>query len=343
MAVVGWPRYNDHRPRSTTLWCRRARRWLAAAVEPGGAPRGRPSDRAAGASSLCWPPSRCTCCSTSPWWVTGAISPAGPATAPALGLAGSQATLSSHGTSAARRYGAGNRGRGHRRCNDQATWLALGLGVGRRRGSHRDAAGVGDRFWRCRHRGGLKPWLRIAILGTPAPWSRLPPAARCAGHRANPLRYAVAGFGSSALLPAAGFTVGWPFPLGVNRLGGAANPGSAWRRCCLPVRYWPSLRPDRAVLGAQADDGAGTWIVQTLAFQVCCVWCCGGGREVRRRARGPPGRAVPGVCWFFDSLAIAAQSLVGAALGAGDGHAKAVHGRRRFSLLAAGIFAAALG
>ncbi len=47
----------------------------------------------------------------------------------------------------------------------------------------------------------------------------------------------------------------------------------------------------------------------------------------------------------LDSLAIAAQSLVGAALGAGDaGHAKAVAWRvTAFSLLAAGILAAALG
>lgn len=65
--------------------------------------------------------------------------------------------------------------------------------------------------------------------------------------------------------------------------------------------------------------------------------------DTRRRVLEVADRGL--LALVLDSLAIAAQSLVGAALGAGDaGHAKAVAWRvTAFSLLAAGILAAALG
>lgn len=108
-----------------------------------------------------------------------------------------------------------------------------------------------------------------------------------------------------------------------------------------------SLRPDRAVLGAQLMM-ARDLIVRTLAFQVCYVSAA--AVAARFGAAALAAHQVVLQLWgllalVLDSLAIAAQSLVGAALGAGDaGHAKAVAWRvTAFSLLAAGILAAALG
>lgn len=101
------------------------------------------------------------------------------------------------------------------------------------------------------------------------------------------------------------------------------------------------------MLGAQLMM-ARDLIVRTLAFQVCYVSAA--AVAARFGAAALAAHQVVLQLWgllalVLDSLAIAAQSLVGAALGAGDaGHAKAVAWRvTAFSLLAAGILAAALG
>ncbi len=89
-------------------------------------------------------------------------------------------------------------------------------------------------------------------------------------------------------------------------------------------------------------------IVRTLAFQVCYVSAA--AVAARFGAAALAAHQIVLQLWTFlalvlDSLAIAAQSLVGAALGAGDvAHAKWVARRVTwFSLLAAAILAVGLG
>lgn len=285
----------------------------------------------------------------------GAISLAGLAIGSlVLGLVGSQATFLSYGTSA---RGASLRcrqpgGRGHRRCTGDLVGVGSGR-VGRRRGgSHRDAAGVGDRFWRWHHRGGLA----VAAdrdpghAGDPGLARRQRLAARRAGHRATAAvcgrRLRVVG----SAVPAAGLRLAGVAPLGLTG-SAVANLVGQWLAALLfagaLLAERVSLRPDRAVLGAQLMM-ARDLIVRTLAFQVCYVSAA--AVAARFGAAALAAHQVVLQLWgllalVLDSLAIAAQSLVGAALGAGDaGHAKAVAWRvTAFSLLAAGILAAALG
>lgn len=286
----------------------------------------------------------------------GAISLAGLAIGSlVLGLVGSQATFLSYGTTAraARRYGAGNRVAAVTE-GVQATWLALGLGalvvvvVEATATPLVSAIASGDGITAA-----ALPWLRIAILGTPAILVSLAGNGWLRGVQdtVRPLRYVVAGFGSSALLCPL-LVYGW---LGSPRWGltgsAVANLVGQWLAALLfagaLLAERVSLRPDRAVLGAQLMM-ARDLIVRTLAFQVCYVSAA--AVAARFGAAALAAHQVVLQLWgllalVLDSLAIAAQSLVGAALGAGDaGHAKAVAWRvTAFSLLAAGILAAALG
>ncbi|BCI89591.1 hypothetical protein NIIDMKKI_47970 [Mycobacterium kansasii] len=107
------------------------------------------------------------------------------------------------------------------------------------------------------------------------------------------------------------------------------------------------LRVDWPVLRAQLVM-ARDLIVRGLAFQACFVSAA--AVAARFGAAALAAHQVVLQLWGFlalvlDSLAIAAQALVGAALGAGDvSHAKSVAWRVTvFSLLAAGVLAAALG
>lgn len=276
----------------------------------------------------------------------GAISLAGLAIGSlVLGLVGSQATFLSYGTTAraARRYGAGNRVAAVTE-GVQATWLALGLGalvvvvVEATATPLVSAIASGDGITAA-----ALPWLRIAILGTPAILVSLAGNGWLRGVQdtVRPLRYVVAGFGSSALLCPL-LVYGW---LGLPRWGltgsAVANLVGQWLAALLfagaLLAERVSLRPDRAVLGAQLMM-ARDLIVRTLAFQVCYVSAA--AVAARFGAAALAAHQVVLQLWgllalVLDSLAIAAQSLVGAALGAGDaGHAKAVAWRvTAFSLL----------
>jgi putative MATE family efflux protein len=274
-----------------------------------------------------------------------------------LGVLSSQLTFLSYGTIArsSRFFGAGDRlaavGEGV-----QATWLALGLGgliavivevaaeplvsvIAGGKSGGRDIASAS------------LPWLRIAILGAPAILVSLAGNGWMRGVQdtVRPLRYVIAGFALSALLCPL-LVYGW---LGLPRMelagSAVANLVGQWLAAllfggALLVERVP-LRPDGAVLRAQLVM-ARDLMVRTLSFQVCFVSAA--AVAARFGAAALAAHQVVLQLWGFlalvlDSLAIAAQSLVGAALGAGDvAHAKSVAWRvTAFSTLAAGVLAGA--
>jgi putative MATE family efflux protein len=107
------------------------------------------------------------------------------------------------------------------------------------------------------------------------------------------------------------------------------------------------LRPDGSVLRAQVVMGRDL-VLRTLAFQICFVSAA--AVAARFGAAAVAAHQVVLQLWNFlalvlGSLAIAAQSLVGTALGGGDvAHAKSVARRVTvFSFVAAGMLAAAFG
>lgn len=271
-----------------------------------------------------------------------------------LGTLSSQMTFLSYGTTArsARFFGAGDRGAAVTE-GVQATWLALGLGTlivvavqaavvplvsvlagAAEGGEIADAA---------------LPWVRIAIVGVPA---ILVSAAgngwmRGVQDTMRPLRYVVIGFGLSALLCPL-LVYGW---LGFPQMGLAgsavANLVGQWLAALLFL--WALLservpmRAQPAVLRAQVTMGRDL-VLRTMAFQACFV--SAGAVAARFGAAAVAAHQVVLQLWNFlalvlDSLAIAAQSLVGAALGAGQlAHAKSVAWRvTAFSFLASAALA----
>jgi putative MATE family efflux protein len=269
-----------------------------------------------------------------------------------LGMVGSQLTFLSYGTTArsARYFGADDRVSAVME-GVQATWLALGLGVlivvvveaaavplvSAIAGS----ADIAD---------AALPWLRIAILGAPAVLVSLAGNGWLRGIQdtIRPLRYVVTGFGLSALLCPL-LVYGW---LGLPRLelagSAVANLAGQWLAALLFGRALLAervpLRLDRVVLRAQVVQGRDL-VMRTLAFQACFVSAA--AVAARFGAAAVAAHQVVLQLWSFlalvlDSLAIAAQALVGAALGAGDASlAKAVARRVTvWSVIAAGALAA---
>ncbi|KQY09774.1 MATE family efflux transporter [Mycobacterium sp. Root135] len=269
-----------------------------------------------------------------------------------LSLLSSQLTFLSYGTTAraARFFGAGDResavGEGV-----QATWLAVALGTVVIAVVQAAAvpilAVIAD--------GGeiadmALPWVRIAIFGAPAILISLAGNGWMRGVQdtARPLRYVVAGFALSAVLCPT-LVYGW---LGMPRLGlsgsAVANVAGQWLAgllfCRALLAEGVPLRFDLAVLRAQVVMGRDL-VVRTLAFQACFVSAA--AVAARFGAAAVAAHQVVLQLWSFlalvlDSLAIAAQSLVGAALGAGLlAHAKSVAWRVTiFSTVAAAALAA---
>jgi putative MATE family efflux protein len=273
----------------------------------------------------------------------------------ALTVVGSQSTFLSYGTTAraARFFGAGDRPSAVAE-GVQASWLALVIGVVVTVAVEAAAVPLVSVI-----AGGAAiaeaalPWLRIAICGAPAILISLAGNGWMRGvqNTVRPLRYVIAGFGLSALLCPL-LVYGW---LGLPRLelsgSAVANLVGQWLAALLFFRALRtegvSLRVDRSVLGAQLVLGRDLF-VRSLAFQACFVSAA--AVAARFGAAAVAAHQVVLQLWNFlalvlDSLAIAAQSLVGAALGAGDAaHAKAVARRvTAFSLLAAAVLALLIG
>lgn len=244
-----------------------------------------------------------------------------------LSLVGSQLTFLSYGTTArsARLFGAGDRA-GAVVEGVQATWLALGIGLAITVTVQAAAVPLvraiagSDAI-----AGAALSWLRIAILAAPAILVSMAGNGWLRGVQdtARPLRYVLVGVGVSAVLcPLLVF--GWA---GLPRLG---LPGSAlanligqWLAAglfgaALAAERAP-LRPRPDVLRAQLVFGRDL-VVRSLAFQVCFL--SAGAVAARFGAAAVAAHQVVLQLWSFlalvlDSLAIAAQQLVGAALGAG--------------------------
>lgn len=270
-----------------------------------------------------------------------------------LSLVGSQLTFLSYGTTSrsARSFGAGDRA-GAVGEGVQATWLALAVGalivvVVQALAPFLLTAIAGSR-------GGIAetalPWLRIAVLAVPAILMSMAGNGWLRGVQdtVRPLRYVLVGVGVSAVLcPLLVF--GW---LGLPRLGltgsAVANLVGQWLAAALfgyallSERVSLRLRPD--VLRAQLTMGRDL-VLRSLAFQVCFL--SAGAVAARFGAAAVAAHQVVLQLWNFlalvlDSLAIAAQSLVGAALGAGEpAHAKTVARRVTvYSAAAATVLAA---
>jgi len=245
-----------------------------------------------------------------------------------LALVTSHLTFLAYGTTArtARLYGAGRRADAVTE-GVQATWLAivigaLVLGVGQLVADPvvRALAGAGPVA------DAAVPWLRIALLGAPLVLVTVAGNGWMRGVQdtARPLRYVIAGNGLSVLAcPILVYGLG-PVP----RLGlaGSAVANVAAQVVAAGLFWWAlaservPLRPRWAVIRAQLGLGRDL-VLRTLAFQACFV--CAASAAARSSAPAAAAHQIVLQLWFFlalvhDSLAIAAQSLVGASLGSGD-------------------------
>ena len=272
-----------------------------------------------------------------------------------VSMVGSGLVFLSYGTTArsARYYGAGDRASAIAE-GVQATWLALALGALFVVVVQAAAVPVVTAI---ASRGDIADealsWLRIAIMAAPAMLMSLAGNGWMRGVQdtMRPLRYVVIGFAVSAMLCPL-LVYGW---LGLPRweLAGsaAANLVGQWVAAlmfgrALLVEGVP-LGINWSVLRAQLAVGRDLFM-RTVAFQACFVFAA--AVAARFGAAAVAAHQVVLQLWNFlalalDSLAIAAQSLVGAALGAGQAaHAKSVAWRvTAFSAVAATVLAAVLG
>ncbi len=235
----------------------------------------------------------------------------------------SQLNFLSYGTTAraARLHGAGRRADAVAE-GVQATWLALAVGAVVLVGGQLVAAPVAGAL-----SGGGEvadaavSWLRIALFGAPLILVTLAGNGWMRGVQdtVSPLRYVLVGNGLSAVAcPVVVHALGWGLPGSAvaNVAGQAVGAGlflAALARERVPVRPDPARMRAQLVLGRDL-------IARSLAFQACFL----SAAAVAARF-GPASVAAHQVVlqlWNFmalvlDAVAIAAQSLVGAALGGG--------------------------
>jgi putative MATE family efflux protein len=258
----------------------------------------------------------------------------------------SQLTFLAYGTTAraARLHGAGRRVDAVAE-GVQATWLALIFGGVVLAAGQLVAVPV------VRALAGAGPvadaavsWLRIALFGAPFVLVTLAGNGWMRGVQdtGRPLRYVLAGNGLSALAcPVLVYGFG---PVPAMGLPGSAVANVAAQVVAAGLFGWAlvaeraPLRPQWTVMAGQLGLGRDL-ALRSLAFQACFV----SAASVAARTSAPAAAAHQIVLqlWSFlalvvDSLAIAAQSLVGAALGSGDGDTARAVARRvtRYGLVA---------
>jgi putative MATE family efflux protein len=244
-----------------------------------------------------------------------------------LSLATMLGSFLAYGTTgrAARLYGAGRRADAVRE-GVQASWLALALGLafvvvvqlavdpvlGALAGSGPDARSVRD---------AAETWLRIAVLGAPGILLSLAGNGWMRGvqETSRPFRYVLGGNLLSAVLGPL-----LVYPAGLGLVGSAvANVVAQGVAAGLFVRALRregvSLRPDPVLLREQLTVGRDL-TVRTVSMHACFVSAAAVAARFGVAQLGAHQIALQ--LWFFlalvlDAVAIAAQSLVGAALGAG--------------------------
>jgi len=224
---------------------------------------------------------------------------------------------------AARQFGAGERDRAVAE-GVQASWVALGLGVLVIAIVEATAAPVtrllagGDPAVAA----AAQAWLRVAVLGAPGillmmagnGWLRGVQDAR------TPMRYVLVAFTLSGVLCPV-----LVYPVGLGLIGSAiANVvaqvvGAALFVGAL-VRQRAPLAPRASLLRGQLAVSVDL-LVRGVAFQACFLSAAAVAARISAAALGAHQVALQ--LWFFcalalDAVAIAAQSLIGAALGAGD-------------------------
>lgn len=244
-----------------------------------------------------------------------------------LSLAAVLGNFLAYGTTgrSARRYGAGERAAAVDE-GVQASWLALGLGLGFVALAQVIAepvagtlAGTGPGS--AEVVAGAETWLRIASLGAPGILLTLAGNGWLRGVHdvARPMRYVlVANLFSAVLCP----LLVYPGGLG---LAGSAIANVAAQTVSAGFFLWAlvaervPLRPRPAVLGAQLRVGRDL-VLRTVGFQACFISAAAVAARFGPAVLGAHQIALQ--LWFFcalllDALAIAAQSLVGADLGGG--------------------------
>lgn len=243
-----------------------------------------------------------------------------------LSLVSTQLTFLSYGTTArtARLHGADRRADAVRE-GVQATWLALALGVvllvaGQLLVEPVALIMSGDE--------GITDaavsWLRIALCGVPMILVTMAGNGWMRGVQdvVRPLRYVLAGNALSAVLcPILVYPMGWGLEgSAVANVVAQAVSGSLFLGAL--VRQRAGLRPAPAVIWEQLRLGRDL-VLRSLSFQACFVSAATVAARTSAEAVG--AHQVVLQLWTFlslvlDSIAIAAQSLVGAALGAGSRH-----------------------
>jgi putative MATE family efflux protein len=244
-----------------------------------------------------------------------------------LSLATMLGSFLAYGTTgrAARLYGAGRRADAVRE-GVQASWLALALGLafvvvvqlavdpvlGLLAGTGPEARAVRD---------AAGQWLRIAVLGAPGILLSLAGNGWMRGVQESwrPFRYVLAGNLLSAVLGPV-----LVYPLGLGLTGSAiANVLAQTVAAALFVRALlregMSLRPDGVLLRQQLSVGRDLTL-RTVSIHACFLSAAAVAARFGVAQLGAHQIALQ--LWFFlalvlDAVAIAAQSLVGAALGAG--------------------------
>ncbi|KQU53759.1 MATE family efflux transporter [Rhodococcus sp. Leaf278] len=272
-----------------------------------------------------------------------------------LAQVSTQLTFLSYGTTAraARMHGAG---REHDAVGEgvQATWLAFGVGVVIVAVVQLAAGpvvsvltGGGDIAAEA------IAWLRVALLGVPFILISLAGNGWMRGvqNTVTPLRFVVLGFGVSAVLCPLLVHGSFGFPrleLVGSAVANVIGQGVAGVLFVLAVvRESTGLRPRWSVMRAQLVLGRDL-IVRSLAFQACFLSAA--AVASRFGAASVAANQVVLHMWnlvslMLDSLAIAAQTLVGAALGAGRTEdARALAWRLTawstvFAVVLAGVFA----
>jgi putative MATE family efflux protein len=236
-------------------------------------------------------------------------------------------TLMAYGTTgrAARRFGAGERAAAVAE-GVQASWLALITGIvlvllaqlvaGPLAGGLAADPATAD---------AAAGWLRIAACGAPGlllaaagnGWMRGVQDTR------RPLMFVLGANVASAILCP---VLVYPFGLGltgsaVANVVAQSVSGGLFLRAL--VRQAPTLRPSPAIIARQLVLGRDL-LIRGAAFQAC--WLSATAVAARFGVAALGAHQIALQLWFFsalalDAVAIAAQSLVGAALGAGDGAA----------------------